>query len=153
MTTDNDFTFPDRSKNEVSKLKEVLHTQGELEQLMNDGATPKEILDYHLRIVKGIIEGELPEITMGEYRGEFYIRRASFDINGTDIAQMTTNYPVEQQKQFAELICKAVNERQRLIDSNRELTEILKELILCVTVNGHTKQTYDRAQTAINNAI
>lgn len=63
----------------------------------------------------------LPEIEAKEYRGEFYLRRTSFDINGTDVAQMTTNLPVEQQKQFAELICKAVNNYSKLVEENERL--------------------------------
>ena len=76
-------------------------------------------------------------------------------------------------KQFAELICKAVNERQKLLNGMKlikslnsegwrkveyyekrvaELLEVLKDLILCVPINPHTEPYYIKAQTAINNA-
>ncbi len=117
------------------KNKEVLHTQGTLFADYGDYDRLKDADEIFLRI---------------ESEGETY-----------DLARFGCN-ETENPKQWAELICKAVNERQRLIDSNRELSNALTVLMnMCGIIprevftqvgQNDFQALLDNGNTAINNA-
>ncbi len=83
----------------MEKTKEVLHTQGE----------------WKVITTGGIIEPFLINC------GKIEIAAMKWGIKSS-VPEV-----LEEVQANAELICKAVNERQRLIDSNRELLLALKE--------------------------
>ncbi len=84
----------------MEKTKEVLHTQGEWKAV------------------------EMMKPTDSRYRGIYIQTKTKFI---AELQPYGNDY--EETKANAELICKAVNERQRLIDSNRELLEALTDCI------------------------
>ena len=75
------------------------------------------------------------------------------------VAYLAYEYPVtsNEAKANAELIVRAVNERQKLLDSNRELLEAVKAWMKYLD-DGYIKASYQnrdailKAETAINNA-
>ena len=117
----------------MSDSKEVLHTQGEW-----------------------YLENELPT-TAGK---KFYV----FQINagdGSDVGEYNTTKGIAEAIANAELIVKAVNNYQKLLDSNRELLEAAKNAIATLdrwqehdneAWDERDDATYDNLQTAINNA-
>lgn len=47
------------------------------------------------------------ELICKEYNGIYTIRKTTFDLNGLDVAEMTTNQPLEKQKEIGELLASA----------------------------------------------
>jgi len=71
--------------------------------------------------------GEDFELVCKEYNGIYTIRKTAFDLNGLDIAEMTTNQPLEKQKEFGEMLAAAPT----LYRENARLKELLTK-IYCI---------------------
>lgn len=74
---------------------------------------------------------ELPEsINCSEFQGSglFYLRNDRFRLDGLDIAEMTTNNPVEFQKQMGEELAKRYNEYPNLLEENNLLKRQVGQL-------------------------
>ena len=91
------------------------------------------------------------ELICKEYNGIYTIRKTEFDLNGLDIAEMTTNHPLEKQKEFGELFASA----PALYRENKELKEAVKGLCGIITANcdwtKFNKQEFEIMESA--NAI
>jgi len=65
------------------------------------------------------------ELVCKEYNGIYTIRKTKFDLNGLDVAEMTTNQPLDKQKEIGELLASAPT----LYRENKELKKELNDLI------------------------
>jgi hypothetical protein len=94
----------------------------------------------------------LPEkLTCKDYRGIFTISREEYNLNGTDIAEITTNYPVELQKKFGEEICKRYNQYPELEARNRELVEALRNLVDRDLIKDKDGDHYEEVTALLSN--
>jgi len=94
---------------------------------------------------------------LAEHKG---LQFMAYDSNEYGFGKIVCSFQKDVVKANAELIVKAVNERQKLLDSNRELLEILEKISqwrklksdVFTYANGDGNNFDNQIKSAINNA-
>lgn len=112
-----------------------------------------------MKQVNNTTKNELPTLDgfkLTEFRGKFFVRKNEFDLNGMDVAEMTTNQPLEKQKELGELLAQAprlYRENQELREMVLKLTEALEEIVNTKHEPGRSRPYVDKLLEVANKAL